>query len=44
LLLHQDRVEHTARAARPSVADAGDDQVRLAAQRPDPGLVDLVTR
>src|SRR5262245_24299077 len=42
--LEEDRVEHTARRARPSVADSRDDEVALLSQRLDRGLVDLVAR
>src|SRR5580765_2700930 len=42
--LEEDRVEHTARRARPSVADSGDDEVALSPERLERRLVDLVAR
>ncbi len=42
--LEEDRVEHTARRARPSVADAGDDEVALRPQRIDRRLVHFAAR
>src|SRR5260370_42319087 len=44
LLLHQDRVERTARAARPSVADSGHDEIGLRRQGLDPVPVRLGAR